>query len=918
MVALGPLAFLNPWMLLGLALLPVIWWLLRITPPAPRREPFPPIRILMALLKTEETPAATPLWLTILRLLLAALVVLALARPTLNPQSALTGTGPLLVVIDDGWSAGANWPLRQQALENLVERADREGRPLMLLRTAPPADGKPIATTGLMPAAEARRLILSVRPQPWPVVREAALRAVRETTFNGRPHIVWLSDGVDDGQADAFAEALAELGDLVVMSEPAMMRAKALRPPEIRSAGLEAEVLRTGVELPETAQLRLLGEGGRVLARGRVAFEAGAGRAKATLELPNELRNQAYRLDLEDESSAGTVVLLDERWRRRPVGLVSGADSQERSQPLLSNLYYLGRAQSPFAEVRDGSIDELLSQPLAIMILADVGALTADDSVRLGRWIEGGGLLIRFAGPRLAQNVDSLIPVKLRQGGRVLGGALTWGQPARIAPFAESSPFRGLAPPEDVLIRRQVLAEPSLDLDSKTWARLSDGTPLVTADKRGDGWIVLFHTTANTDWSNLPISGLFVEMLKRLAALSRGITGEESDRLLPPLNSLDGEGRLGKAWPLAQPLAANAVETAKAGPRHPPGFYGGEDVRRALNLAPQIESLKAVGPAPSGVSSLPYANAQEFNLKPWLLMLALLLALVDLAAVLVLRGVLFWPRQRRAAATGMLLALALGALVPSPLPASAQGYDADQTAIEATSETRFAYVLTGDDEVDSMSRAGLAGLSEILRTRTSIEAAEPMPVNVERDELAFFPLLYWPVTDAQQPISDSAAKRLNVFMSTGGTILFDTRDAQMEVPGYGRLSSGGRGQRLRELLRRLDVPPLVQVPQDHVLTKSFYLMQTFPGRYSGGKLWVELRPGGVNDGVSSIIIGGNDWAAAWAMDAEGRPLAAVVPGGERQREFAYRFGVNLAMYTLTGNYKADQVHVPAILERLGQ
>jgi Domain of unknown function (DUF4159) len=497
---------------------------------------------------------------------------------------------------------------------------------------------------------------------------------------------------------------------------------------------------------------------------------------------------------------------------------------------------------------------------------------------------------------------------------------MTWSQPARIAPFADSSPFRGLVPPADVLINRQVLAEPSLDLDTKTWARLVDGTPLVTADRRGEGWIVLFHTTANTDWSNLPLSGLFVDMLRRLAALSRGVVGEESDRLLPPLSGLDGTGQLGKASPQALPLRASEAESTRPGPRHPPGFYGNDDVRRALNLAPGIEALTAIGPLPDNVARGTYRHARELDLEPWFLALALLLALADLVAVLVLRGILARPGWLGRTTAGGLVALALsGAVLCAPHPALAQIPTGDQVAIEATSETVLAYVLTGDEEVDSMSRAGLIGLSEILRARTSVEAAEPMAVNVERDELSFFPLLYWPVTETQGPISDNAARRLNAFMKTGGTILFDTRDAQTAVPGSGFLPQSSRaGEHLKLLLRRLDVPPLVPVPEDHVLTKSFYLMQTFPGRYAGGRVWVELLPGGVNDGVSSIIIGSNDWAAAWAVDSEGRPLAAVVPGGERQREFAYRFGVNLVMYTLTGNYKADQVHVPAILERLGQ
>ena len=96
-------------------------------------------------------------------------------------------------------------------------------------------------------------------------------------------------------------------------------------------------------------------------------------------------------------------------------------------------------------------------------------------------------------------------------------------------------------------------------------------------------------------------------------------------------------------------------------------------------------------------------------------------------------------------------------------------------------------------------------------------------------------------------------------------------------------------------------------------------MDRFPGRYDQGPLWVESGAGdNASDGVSSIIIGSNHYAAAWAVDRAGQPLYAVIPGTDRQREMAFRTGVNIVMYALTGNYKADQVHVPALLERLGQ
>ena len=225
----------------------------------------------------------------------------------------------------------------------------------------------------------------------------------------------------------------------------------------------------------------------------------------------------------------------------------------------------------------------------------------------------------------------------------------------------------------------------------------------------------------------------------------------------------------------------------------------------------------------------------------------------------------------------------------------------------ASLETRLAYVITGNAEVDEISRAGLKGMSIIVNQRTAAELADPVGIIPESDELSLFPLLYWPLTADLETPSAAAADNLNAFLRNGGTILFDTRD---------RDGGAGMGM-LRNLARALDIPPLVPIPTDHVLTRAYYLMAEFPGRWKGGRPWVERAGERVNDGVSSIIVGGNDWAAAWALDEARQPLFAVVPGGDRQRELAYRFGINLIMYTLTGNYKSDQVHLPSILKRLG-
>ncbi|MGE5145746.1 MAG: DUF4159 domain-containing protein, partial [Candidatus Eiseniibacteriota bacterium] len=447
------------------------------------------------------------------------------------------------------------------------------------------------------------------------------------------------------------------------------------------------------------------------------------------------------------------------------------------------------------------------------------------------------------------------------------------------------------------------------DLGTKTWVRLSDGTPLVTAARRDKGWIVLVHTTANPDWSNLALSGLFVEMLRRMVALSRGVAEGTTEISLPPRELLDGFGRAQQPTAGAVAIPAGAFSQTAVGPRHPPGFYGTDAVRRSLNLSARLPELKPLGDLPAGAERGSYGVAGAVDIKPWLLVAALVLALADLLVSLFLRGLV--PIRFGRATAAIVVGVALATATWPTDRASAETAEQDRFAIAATSDTRLAYVRTGDNAVDDISVAALRGLAAVLRNRTAVEPTDqPIGVNVETDELAFFPVLYWPITAGQRPPSAEASEKLNRYMRNGGVLLFDIRD-QQDIGGTGVME-------LRRIVQGMIIPPLIPVPVDHVLTKSFYLLQEFPGRTAGGKVWIEQPEYSVHDGVSSIIIGTNDWGGAWAVDANDRPMFPVVPGGEQQREMAYRVGVNIMMYTLTGNYKADQVHIPTILRRLGQ
>ncbi len=925
--------FAAPWVLLALPALPLLWWLLRVTPPAPRSENFPAIRLLMGLHAREETPARTPWWLLLLRMVAATLVILALARPVLDAGSLLPGSGPVLLVVDNGWAAAGDWPRRMQAINTVLDRAERANRQVALLVTAPDETGAAPRIAAPSPVADLRPRTAALHPEPWPPDRAAAAIALAAWHQPGTA-VVYLGDGLahegvpgsgpgqapgsGSGQApgsgpgqaprsgpeqafSGFAAALGQAGTVTELRNAAPP-ARVLLPPRSEADRLVVRVAQAPQPLGSEATVLAQSGDGRTLARAVVNLSAGAGEGSASITLPPELRNRLTRLVLEGPPSAASVVLLDERWRRRPVGLLAG-ELATADTPFAGSLYYLRRALTPYTEVREADLATLLKREISVLILADRPLPEGAELDTLTKWVEQGGLLIRFAGPRTAEQpigeTDPLMPVKLLGGDRQLGGALSWAEPAGVAQFSASSPFAGLSVPDEVKVNRQVLAEPSAALSSHTWAALADGTPLVTEAARGAGRIVLFHVTANADWSNLPLSGLFVDMLRRLVAMSAGVAPTSDTAVLAPAETLDGYGLLGDPPQAATGLPANEIATTVASPRHPPGLYGPENGRRALNLGGNLAGLQATPPV-AGARIEDYAAAvPEHALGPPLLAAALVLLALDLLVALGLRGLL---RPSRVGVTVLLLGLA-----------SAPGAHALETDTNPALATRLGYIVTGDAQLDSVSRAGLEGLSDYVNRRTAATLVEPDPVEPGRTDLSYYPLLYWPIAPEAQGLAPEQAAALNDYMSRGGIILMDTRDS-----GSGAGFAPGAGSALQRVGQGLVVPPLAPLTTEHVLARAFYLLQDFPGRYTGDAVWVQRDQDSANDSVSPVIIGGNDWAAAWAVDSAGRNPYAVMPGGARQRTLAYRFGVNLVMYALTGNYKGDQVHVPAILQRLGQ
>jgi hypothetical protein len=936
MIAGLPLSFAEPALLLGLLSLPVLWWLLRVMPPRPRRIVFPPTRLLFDIAPKEETPSRTPWWLTLLRLTAAALVILAAAGPIWNPQSGVAGSSvPLLILLDDGWSAAASWDARIKAADELIANADNDRRGVALIPLSEPA-----RDITLMPGGTARVALRQFTPKPYAIERVETLPVIeRFLKATGDSEIAWLSDGVDTGRGPEFLEGLSKIiGDRTLTIFESAPPAYALAAAENAAAKMTVKVLRANTGGIAAGVVRALDPKGSPIGEARYAFAPQDRETEAAFDLPVELRNDIARLEIAGERSAGAVQLLDKRWRRRAIGIVSGS-TNDTAQPLLASTFYLTRALAPFADVRLGdkgapqqAITQFLDQKLPMIVLADVGTLSPEIRERINAWIEQGGVLVRFAGPRLAQADDDLVPVKLRRGGRSLGGSLTWEKPQHLASFAADGPFAGVAVPKDITVNRQVLAEPDAVLATKSWASLVDGTPLVTGEHRGKGLVTLFHVSADMRWSDLPMSGTFVEMLRRIVDISgytsnpgAGVAGEANVETVAPLRTLDGFGAFGPPPSTAKPLPADFRDRATID--HPPGFYGPADGPLAVNTLAAADRIAPLDTSALKARRASYTNAEPRDLRGILLSSSLALFLIDAIVVALLGGGIAALLRRRAIPAALAFALALSTIAAMPTPLRAEAND--DFAIKSVSQTHLAYVITGNADVDSIVKAGMAGLTLFLAQRTALEAGDPVGIDPARDELAFFPLIYWPVVPGAPKPPQDAINRIDAYMKQGGTVIFDTRDAIEAPPGPGGESQTPGMLALRNILSSLEVPELEPVPREHVLTKTFYLLRDFPGRFNSGQTWVETlpredddeatsKPARGGDGVSPIIITSNDLAGAWALRPDGQPMLPLTPGEPRQREFAFRAGVNIVMYTLTGNYKADQVHAPALIERLGQ
>lgn len=903
--------------LLALGLIPLIWWVSRIIPPKPKTIIFPAKRFLSGLKSEKQEAKKAPVWLKIVRAIGLSALILAIANPILSFEKSSQEVLPknIILVIEDSYSSAPDYENRQTELKTLMHNLRAKTAPdtqYFLIKTSEQFNGALGSLIEPMDLSSIEMRAAGIKPSPlffdhWDVAK------ILEKIPN-KAKIYYFSDGLEHMGSQNLRR---------IMENKAVGKIEIYSPKSNKNAGLiEVTRTNTGFEyqynsVDNTRAVRV-----DFYSANHVKIASGSGvRGRGSLQIDNSTARKAAYAKISDVNSAAAVLLFDSFDKRQIIGLEKSA---EADQPILSDNHYIKAAGKQFADLYLDDIENLVKAQVNAIVLGDRAGFSTKEAQELEKYVKQGGMLVRYIGPQAISAKDDLLPAKFKSEARNIKDALGV-KPLTIAQFARESPFYGLELPSG--------ANPSIistfDDTEQTpliWARLTDGTPFISATKLGEGEIVAIHTSAAPYWSDIAFSGLQVGLLKRIISRSQSPILPQSirptDLPLNPNMLIDGFGNIVEAPNNANPIQIETQKQIRPNANQLPGIYENFETRliiQAYNGETSFEPVKTLSP---NFTSLSDQANNNFRLQPLFLLLALGVFLFDglfsIGTIKSIRGLfssLFSKFKKPV--LKVFACLLIGGLLNFQTTnfASAQTINAGQ-GIGKSSEIKhgiqLAFISANNTASDEIVFNGLNELKAALNNRTSVRASKivkinPLEIDPFANELALYPIIYWRLADNPTPLGINSQRALNQYMRNGGLLFVDTRGAGLS-PAAARANT-------QIALRGLIVPPLEQVGQSHVLAKSFYLLAGFPGRYGGARLWAQSMASlnvSANDGVSPIIIGDGDYAYAWAN----KPANTVISNEAIARNAAINTGINIYFYALTGQYKADQVHVPAILERL--
>ncbi len=892
------IGFANFYALFGLLLTPIIWIIVKAFPPKPKSYNFSSFFLLEKIDYDAPKNQKTPLWLVVFRIFFFILIVLFFSKPFLKNNNSFGDKKyeKYLIVVDTGWSMAKDWNKYKELVQEISQEAEKNKKKILFFHSKLNSykDVKTFETNYAF-----RNYLENLYPLPLQFKEGSLDKLIQDESLFKNSKIFIISSKFDFHNFNSYYKKfsliknnsnnyyyISPLDTILIINSLKVTKDKII-----------CEVLRLGENnLEQKFFLNIKTVNNEIVYKNKHIMKENENKKIINLSFPTEVFNQIKSIRIVGQNHAGAIYYFDDFSKKKNIAILNDNEFYKES-PLLSPVYYIKKSLEAKHNIKIEKIDNIIKQKFSTIIIPETVIIPNEYNKKLNEWLLEGGTLIRFSGERLVEEKSNFLPSQGTYSKiRNIEGQLTINNNLFISDFEKDSIFTGLQIPKDITINKQLIFD-SYPKQINVLAKLNDNTPLVSMKKLGEGKIILFHIGANNNWSNLPISSLFPDMINRVLLFSKNYNSSDLKNLT--LNKeMDGFGNLVLPKKIITFDSFDKLKTLKPSTNNPPGKYENNQISIALNLSTNINQQQSEKVYTNILSNYSFKNTKD--LSSIILKIILTMFILDILLTIMIKNNVNFSKIFAKRNNLILIILFFLTLI--------------KLDSVSANETFLAYIKIENTKINNISENGLETIRNLLTTRTSINPKGVIGLDIKSDHIYRYPFIYWPLTKNLLSIKKPEIIKIKNYLNNGGIFFFD-------IIGFSRKNLNlkeKKFQEIRNFLNAIGANELSIIPEGHTLTKSFYLLNKFPGKWDNRILFVENSNLQYKDGVSSVILGFNDWAKAWAVDNNNLPLFPVVPGGERQRELSYRFGINIAMYALTGNYKSDQIHSKSILKRLSK
>ena len=903
------IAFTYPFALLLLVFSPVIWKFLKSKPLTVELKKFPAISLISKIKSIDNTFENNSLLIIILRFLIFVLLVIALSKPYFKNVAKNVELKQILLIVDDSWESGINWYSKIEKIKSLLDSNSLENISYTLVTSSKVNENK-FKFLKNKNSSEILAFVNSIKPNSWNSDFNELFKFL-ETDIKSYEKIFWFTESliseskknfflkIKDNNLKIIQSLNKELSPLIFLKEQKIKGNYIFEIYDFnkfyKNVVIDCYDIRDRLILRKNV-------------KGSDKSNSDWNITQVDLRIAKEFDDSIIYFHFNNLMSSTAKVMKTNISGQKKVGIIQPNYSKKIIEFNRAN-FYIENAMKSDHDISTGSVSDLISKKISLMFSDDFDSSFISEEEKIINWIKSGGTFVKFGGEKFLNTINKQTNKKFfgifepESDPVNLDHELSFRKDLSLKNFKKGNLFYGLIVNEKVKVNKYIELKKNLEFKNlQHLAYLENGAPLISEFEIGKGKLVFFHIPANTNWSTLPLSILFVNILEKLNLYSKGVKENSNNQIFKPFKILDGLGTFED--PSLNTMNLNEKDlrknTYQLNYQNPPGIYKNKSDLYGLNMPNYLKDKKYTFSFPDEYLINEFNKFEVKNLRKNIVFCILFLFLLETFLTLQNRDI-FKIKFFRSSTKFLSLILIITTVLTFKVES------ADQV-INKVNTTKLAYVKTGNKEVDEISKNGILSISEYITSKTSVILDSPDEVDLEEHDIFFYPILYFPFINSKETVGEKKIRKLQNFINNGGILIFDCKN------NFEKFFIDDCLDDILLNFKDLDISSPIKLQNKNTLSKSFYLLKEFPGRRNQD-VFVSFNNQINNNEVVSVIFGINDWSGSWAKSDNGFELP-ILSGTEEQRTLSFRFGVNIVVYSLTGNYKSDQVHIPEILKRM--